>query len=188
MVRFGALVFSLAMAGAATAEPVDESGRVALIGMTADLGTTALGLSLGAAEANPLGLAAVPLKFIVKSRIDQIRDQHERRQQLAQFTGVQFAAAAANLCTLAVAHPVAAALCFAGGMAFGYQRVRSIPTSEEECVKRHLPLFEAGAATGRSYTVELKTCTGRFAPARLAQSPDAPAELVAAPLAAARPS
>lgn len=185
MGRFGTFLFLLAMAGAATAEPADQASRTALTGMTADLGTTALGLSLGAAEANPLGLGVVPLKFIIKRRIDQIRDPHERREQLAQFTGVQFAAAAANLCTLAVAHPVAAALCFAGGMAFGYQRVRSTPTSEEECVKRHLPLFEAGAATGRSYTVELKTCTGRFAPARSAQSPGAPAELVAAPLAAA---
>lgn len=116
---------------------------------------------------------------MVKGRIDQIRDPHERREQLAQFTGLQFAAAAANLCTLALGHPVVAALCFAGGMTFGYNRVRSIPTSEEECVQRHLPMLEAGAATGRVYRVDLKTCSGRFEPAP---------KVVRAPLAAALPS
>lgn len=176
MFRTAALLLALA-AGVAlpvAAEPADQAGRIAAAGAVADVGTTALGLSLGAAEGNPLGLAALPLKLIVKSRIDQIRDQHERREQLAQFTGVQFAAAAANLCTLSLGQPVIAALCFAGGMAFGYNRVRSIPTSEEECVKRHLAMFEAGAATGRVYKVELKTCTGRFEPAKVALAPVRP--------------
>jgi len=164
---FKRIVLMLTLLGAAAAgAQSNEAGTVALTGMAADLGTTALGLSLGAAEANPLGLAIVPLKFIVKAQIDQIADDHARREQLAQFTGAQFGAAAANVCTLAVANPAVAALCFAGGMAFGYDQVRSIPTREEECVQRHMAMFEAGVATGRVYKVELKTCTGTFLPAR----------------------
>jgi hypothetical protein len=168
------LACSLVIGLPAAAQPADPASRLAVAGAAADVATTALGLSLGAAEANPLGLAVVPLKFIVKSRIDQIRDPHERREQLAQYTGVQFGAAAANICTLALANPVAAALCFAGGMVLGYHRVRSLPTSEEECVRRHLAMFERGAATGRVYKVELKTCTGQFEPMKVALAPPGP--------------
>lgn len=160
------LALTLMGAAAAGAQSMDQAGNVALTGVAADLGTTALGLSLGAAEANPLGLALVPLKFIAIAHIDQIADQHARREQLAQFTGAQFGAAAANICTLAAGTPAVGALCFVAAAAYGYQQVRSIPTAEEQCVQRHLAMFEAGVATGRIYKVELKTCTGSFQPAR----------------------
>lgn len=130
-------------------------------GIAADLGTTALGLALGAAEANPLGLAVVPLKFLAKSHIDQIPDENERREAAAQFTGVQFGAAAANICTLAVGHPAVAALCFTGGLAWGYQRVKSVPT-EADCFNRHLAQFQQAAATGRVYRVSIESCLGHF--------------------------
>jgi len=160
------LVLALMAAAAAGAQSIDVSGGLARTALAADLGTTALGLSLGAAEANPLGLAIVPMKFIVMTHIEQMTDEHARREQLAQFTGAQFGAAAANICTLAAGNPALSALCFAGAMAYGYDRVRSVPTREEECVQRHLAMFEAGVATGRVYKVELKTCTGSFQPAR----------------------
>jgi hypothetical protein len=166
------IILALTLMAAATvgAQTMDSAGSVALTGVAADLGTTALGLSLGAAEANPLGLAIVPLKFIAMAHIDQINDQHARREQLAQFTGAQFGAAAANVCTLAAGNPAIGALCFAVAAAYGYQQVRSVPTTEEQCVQRHLPMFEAGVATGRVYKVELKTCTGSFQPERQTMS------------------
>ncbi len=175
------LALSLLIASTAAAESPDKAGNVALTGIAADLGSTALGLSLGAAEANPLGLAIVPLKFLVKQHIEQVPDQHERRNALARFTGAQFGAAAANVCTLLLANPVLSTLCFVGGVAFGYDKVRSIQTSEEVCVSRHMPMFEAALATGRIYKVELKTCTGRFEPANFiaASHPVADGTLVA---------
>jgi hypothetical protein len=162
------LAFTLMAAACAGAQSTDHAGHAARTGLAADLGTTALGLSMGAAEANPLGLAIVPLKFMAIAHIDQIADQHVRREQLAQFTGAQFGAAAANICTLAAGNPAVGAVCFAVAAAYGYQQVRSVPTTEEQCVQRHLPMFEAGVATGRVYKVELKTCTGSFQPARYA--------------------
>lgn len=111
--------------------------------------------------ANPLGLAVVPLKFIVKAQIDKIPGDNQRREATAQFTGVQYGAAAANVCTLANGNPAIAVLCFAGGFAFGYDKVKSIPT-ETDCVNKHMAKFEEAVATGRVYKVSLKTCEGLF--------------------------
>ena len=130
-------------------------------GIVADLGSTAVGLARGATEANPLGLAIIPLKFIVKAQINRIGDENQRREKSAQFAGMQFGAAAANVCTLAIANPVAALACFVGGMAFGYQQVKAIPTSQD-CSDRHMAHFQEAADTGRVYKVDLKTCLGHF--------------------------
>ena len=135
-------------------------------GIAADLGTTAIGLSMGATEANPLGLAVLPLKFLVKAQIDKIPEENQRREATAQFTGMQYGAAAANICTLAVANPLLAAVCFAGGLAYGYDKVKSIPT-QTDCVNKHIAKFEEAVATGRVYRVSLKTCEGHFEPAPL---------------------
>lgn len=160
-----ALLFiaALLIAAPAYSESPNPASDMANAGIAADLGTTALGLSMGAAEANPLGLATIPLKFLMKAQIDKIPDENRRREVSAQFTGVQFGAAAANLCTLALANPAVAALCFAGGMAFGYDRVKSVPT-EMDCFNRHLAQFQEAAATGRVYRVTVKTCVGNFEP------------------------
>jgi len=156
-------VAALLVASSVHAESPNPASELANAGIAADLGSTAIGLSMGLSEANPLGLALIPLKFIVKDRIDKMPDEYERREASAQFTGIQFGAGAANLCTLAVASPAVAALCFAGGMMWGYNQVKAIPT-EGECINRHLAQFEEAAATGRIYKVTLKTCQGRFEP------------------------
>ena len=157
------LLAALLLAGSANAQSAALSDA-ANAGIAADVGTTALGLALGAAEANPLGLAVLPLKFLVKAQIDKIPEENQRREATAQFTGMQYGAAAANLCTLAIGNPVLAVVCFAGGLAYGYDKVKSIPT-QTDCVNKHIAKFEEAAATGRVYKVSLKTCEGNFEPA-----------------------
>lgn len=158
------LLAALSFAGAASAQATDgrSASDVANQGIAADLGSTALGLSMGAAEANPLGALLIPLKFIVKAEIEKMPDETERRDAMATFSGAQFGAAAANICTLAAAaHPVIAVACFAGGAYYGYNKVKSIPT-ERECIDRNRVEMEAAAAAGRSYRVSLKTCAGEY--------------------------
>jgi hypothetical protein len=168
-------IAALLLAGTASAQSAAPLSDAATAGIAADVGTTALGLSMGAAEANPLGLAVLPLKFLVKAQIDKIPEENQRREATAHFTGMQYGAAAANLCTLAIGNPVLAAMCFAGGLAYGYDKVKSIPT-ETDCVNKHIAKFEEAVATGRVYRVSLKTCEGHFEPAPLfAQASTAPA-------------
>lgn len=166
MRKYLSLIAALLIAGSAYAQSPNPASGLANAGIAADLGTTALGLSMGAAEANPLGLAVLPLKFLMKAQIDKIPDENRRREVSAQFTGIQFGAAAANLCTLAIANPAVALLCFGGGMMMGYDAVKSIPT-ETDCINRHMAQFQEAVATGRVYRVTVKTCEGHFEPAPL---------------------
>lgn len=164
----------------------EQMSTIMHTGIAADLGTTALGLSMGFSEANPLGLALIPLKYLAKSRIDKIDDEGARREASAQFSGMQFGAAAANVCTLALANPVAAVACFAVGMAVGYDRVKSVPIAQD-CVDRHMDKFQEAVNTGRVYRLNTKTCTGVFeaAPApQLAQASAPSATLAQATLTA----
>lgn len=154
-------IAALLLAGTVHAQADARAGELASAGIAADLGTTALGLSMGFAEANPLGLATIPLKFIVKAEIEKIPDEFERREAMAQFTGMQFGAAAANLCTLALGNPAVAMLCFAGGALMGYNQVKAVPT-EVECINRHMAKMEEALARGIHYRVTLKTCEGAF--------------------------
>jgi hypothetical protein len=154
-------ITSLLMAGAGDCQSLNPASDIETTGVAADLATTAIGLTMGAAEANPLGLAVFPLKLLVKAEIDKIPDENQRREASAQFSGAQFAAAAANICTLAAANPAVAAVCFAGGAVFGYNRVKSIPT-QTDCFNRHLAQFQEAAATGRVYRVVFATCRGQF--------------------------
>lgn len=164
-------ITALLMAGCAYAQSANPASDIANAGIAADLGTTAIALSMGASEANPLGLAVLPLKFLVKAQIDKIPGENERREATAQFTGMQFGAAAANVCTLTIGNPAIALLCFAGGLVYGYDRVKSIPT-ETDCVNKHMTQFQEAVATGRVYKVDIKTCEGHFEqPALVAQAP-----------------
>lgn len=168
-------IAALLLAGTVHAQSGEAAGDLAHMGIAADLGTTAIGLSMGFAEANPLGVAVIPLKFIAKAQIEKIENPYERREAMATFTGVQFGAAAANLCTLAAANPALAMLCFAGGALLGYQQVKAIPT-EDECVQRHMAKLEEATATGRLYRITLKTCQGAFEPGPLRAEPSGPVQ------------
>ena len=155
------LLVALLLASSAYADSPNPASDLVYAGIAADLGTTAIGLGLGAAEMNPLGFLIVPLKFIGKANIDKMEDQNERRFQTAEFTGIQFGAAAANICTLALGSPPAAALCFLGGMMLGYSNVMAVPTTDD-CMNRHMKQLQEAVDTGRDYRVDLATCTGRF--------------------------
>ncbi|MBC7601237.1 MAG: hypothetical protein H7255_01060 [Ramlibacter sp.] len=164
------VALTLASPAMAESPTPPTASDVANQGIAADIGTTALGLSMGAAEANPLGLLVLPLKFLVKAQIEKIADENERRDGMAMFTGVQFGAAAANICTLALANPAIAIACMAGGAIYGYNKVKSIPT-QGECLATHRAKMEDAAATGRIYRVSLKDCKGSFAEPTWAQVP-----------------
>ena len=155
------LFVALLLASPAYADSPNPASDLVNAGIAADLGTTAIGLGLGTAEMNPLGFLIIPLKLIAKANIDKIEDQNERRFQTAQFTGIQFGAAAANICTIALASPPAAALCFLGGMMLGYGKVMAIPTTDD-CMDRHMNQMQEAVDTGRVYRVDLATCSGRF--------------------------
>ena len=155
------LIAALLTAGTVHAQSANPADGLANAGMAADLGSTAIGLSMGLSEANPLGLATIPLKLMVKAHIDKMPDENQRREATAQFTGVQFGAAAANICTLAVANPAVAVMCFAGAATWGYSQVKAIPTNAD-CLNKHMAKFEEAAATGRVYRVVLKDCSGEF--------------------------
>jgi hypothetical protein len=161
MKRYLTLFISLLTAAPALAESPNTASDFVNIGIAADLGTTAIGLAAGLSEANPLGIGVVPIKFLIKSQIDKIPDENERREVSAAFSAVQFGAAAANLCTLAALHPAAAVLCMVGGMSYGYSKVKSIPT-DMDCMNRHMEAFQLAVATKRQYKVDLKTCVGHF--------------------------
>ena len=138
-----------------------DASDLANAAIAADLGSTAIGLSMGFTEMNPLGAAVIPLKFIMKAQIEKISDEDERREAMAQFTGAQFGAAAANLCTLAAGHPAIAVVCFLGAARYGYNQVKAIPT-RSDCVNKHMAKLEEAAAAGRVYRVVFKGCEGRF--------------------------
>ena len=157
-----ALIAALLLAGTAHAQSESTANGLANTAIAADLGTTAIGLSMGMAEMNPLGLAVIPLKFIVKAQIDQIADEDQRRHALAQFTGAQFGAAAANLCTLAIGHPALAVACFIGGATYGYNKVTAAMPTKSDCVTKHMAKLEEAASSGRVYRLTLNGCTGHF--------------------------
>ena len=60
--------------------------------------------ALADVPANQLGIAAIPLKFIAQAQIEKIDNEEERREVMANFTGVQFGAAAARVRACALAH------------------------------------------------------------------------------------
>lgn len=66
----------------------------------ADIGTTALGLALGAAEANSLGIATVPLKFALISYADTLPDG-EKQEAHAALSAAWTGAAVNNVCVIA---------------------------------------------------------------------------------------
>ncbi len=66
----------------------------------ADVGTTAIGLALGAAEANPLGLLTLPAKLAAIQHAESL-PTGEREYALSVISSMWTGAAANNLCIVA---------------------------------------------------------------------------------------
>lgn len=90
---------TLAIFGNASA---DELRETATAGQIADAGTTAIGLALGAAEANPLGLALLPIKYGAMRYADGITDPHDREEAHRALSATGWGPAVNNVCVIAV--------------------------------------------------------------------------------------
>ena len=89
----------------------------------ADVVTTGVGLALGAAEANPLGLALIPLKLIALDYAGRLPDGEKQTVQSA-VGSFWLGAAANNICVIfsLLSGGTFAPLCAAAGVAVALQR------------------------------------------------------------------
>ena len=89
----------------------------------ADVATTGIGLALGAAEANPLGLIALPAKLAMIQHAESL-PTGEREYALSVISSMWTGAAANNLCVIAaiLSGGAFAPACLIVGAAVGMQR------------------------------------------------------------------
>lgn len=80
--------------------PVSTVQQQAVAGQAADVGTTGVGLLLGAAEANPLGLLSLGVKVWAHQKIQQAPPQEQPRLWGA-YGAMGWGAAANNMCVIA---------------------------------------------------------------------------------------
>ncbi|MBL8387019.1 MAG: hypothetical protein JNK17_02160 [Hydrogenophaga sp.] len=125
---------SLGLAGCAVQPaPVDALRTQAVAGQAADVATTAAGLALGAAEANPLGLATLGVKAVVAHQIRQA-PADEQPGLWSAYGAFGWGAAANNLCVVAAMATggVSAALCPLLGLAAGMSVWEADKAAREE--------------------------------------------------------
>ncbi len=93
----------------------------AVAAQVADLGTTGVGLMMGAAEANPLGVLTIGMKVVAYQKIKAAPAEEQPRLWSA-YGAMGWGAAANNLCVIAAiaSGGVGAALCPAIGLAAGF--------------------------------------------------------------------
>lgn len=84
----------------AEAAPVDAMKSNALLGQAVDVGTTGMGLLLGAAEANPLGLLTLGVKAVAYQKIKE-SPPVEQPRLWGMYGALGWGAAANNLCVIA---------------------------------------------------------------------------------------
>jgi hypothetical protein len=95
-------LIALAAAFSMTAACADEHLTNAVTGQAADVGTTLIGLAGGTvAEANPLGIALLPLKAGLVYHANGIEDPVGRCEALRAVANTGYAPAIANVLTLA---------------------------------------------------------------------------------------
>lgn len=95
------------------------SPAIAQTGQIADIGTTAAGLAMGAAEANPLGIVTLGLKAAAYHQIKQAPDV-EQPHLMGVFDAFGWGAAANNLCIIATLPTgIGPAVCPAIGLVAG---------------------------------------------------------------------
>ena len=107
-------------AGQARAQSNDELADKAATGHWADVGSTGVGLAMGAAEANPLGLLTLGVKAIAYQQIKEAPALEQPRMWSA-YGAFGWGATANNLCIIATiaSGGAAAALCPVLGVAAG---------------------------------------------------------------------
>lgn len=97
----GAISLGMSKAQAQEISPAPDAAQShAMAGQAADLGTTGLGLLLGAAEANPLGLLSVGMKMLAYQQIKNA-PAAEQPRLWAAYGAMGWGAAANNVCVIA---------------------------------------------------------------------------------------
>lgn len=128
------------MNGQARAEeqPLQQVSVAAVNGQIADVGTTGIGLALGAAEANPLGILTLGMKVAAYNEIKKAPEVEQPRLW-GMYGAMGWGAAANNLCIIATLATggAAAAVCPMIGLAAG---VSIYDAGEEE---RNVATFNA---------------------------------------------
>lgn len=134
----------------------DSMRGQALAGHGADVGTTAVGLAMGAAEANPLGVAAVGLKAVAYQHIER-QSAVEQPRLWGMYGALGWGAAANNLCVIAGISTggVALGVCPVLGVAAGLSLYRA---AED---RRNREIFDAVCAEQRATNPELVCVYGR---------------------------
>ena len=90
-----ALLLALCLSGCAiTRSPASDA-------VVADVASTGVGLALGAAEANPLGLVTIPVKLSLLAYAENLPDG-EKQQAQTMLSAVWNGAAVNNVCVIAV--------------------------------------------------------------------------------------
>lgn len=143
LVLLGAAACAVSTQARAEAPAVELEGR-AVAGQMADVGSTAIGLAMGAAEANPLGILTLGAKAIA---YQQIKDAPATEQPAlwSAYGAFGWGAAANNVCVIAAiaSGGAAAALCPLLGLATGM----TVYSGDEE--KRNRETFAAICAEQR---------------------------------------
>lgn len=126
------------VASAASSTLVEEHKDMAVNGQFADVGSTGIGLAMGAAEANPLGLVTLGVKAAMYQRIKEAPPTEQPRMW-GVYGAFGWGAAANNLCVIAAIATggAAAALCPVLGVATGM----TVWNSNEE--ERNRATFDA---------------------------------------------
>ena len=110
----------LATSSADPAAPVESLQSNALYGQAADVGSTGIGLALGAAEANPLGIMTLGIKAMAYQKIKN-SPPVEQPRLWGMYGALGWGAAANNLCVIAAIATggVGAAVCPLIGLGAG---------------------------------------------------------------------
>lgn len=119
---------ALLFATCASAQTAEQSQTDALT----DLGSTAIGLALGAAEANPLGVLTIPLKFVLIDQADKLPDGEKQRAH-SVIGSLWHGATVNNVCVIAVlaSGGAAAPACLLAGVVAGSIRWKSTQHERE---------------------------------------------------------
>jgi hypothetical protein len=93
----------------------------------ADIGSTVVGLALGAAEGNPLSLAVLPLKWLQMREIAAMPDAVSRAEAYMRVAAVTNGAVANNVCVIAAIAmmPPLGPLCPLVGVAWGVREYQA---------------------------------------------------------------
>ena len=115
-----ALSLGMSKAQAETPHEPDAGQQNAVLGQAADVGSTGIGLLLGAAEANPLGLVTLGIKAVAYQKIKE-SPPVEQPRLWGMYGAMGWGAAANNLCVIAAIATggAAAAVCPLIGLGAG---------------------------------------------------------------------